>query len=100
MQGPPASYLLDVRGEEARADGARHRLSTATRPELIQQLGNVVLGRVLADDQRRADLTVGPTLRHQRQDLALTRAQPALPRGVRRSRSRAWLGQLLRVSHQ
>ena len=59
-------WLRSAWRKQTGVDRARYGLRTTARAELIQQLC-VIFGGVLADDQRRSNLSVGLAFRHQRQ---------------------------------
>jgi len=57
------------------AVSSRSRRQAVAHPELGQNPGNVGAGRLLGDEQRLADLTVGAAFCQKRQHLRLTYAE-------------------------
>src|SRR5690606_27837173 len=65
----PDPRRLDL--DPALPDRVDHRLGAVADAQLAEDRGDVVLDRLLADEQTLADLPVGDALRHQLQDLEL-----------------------------
>ena len=102
ISGCGAPFDISVDGDQVFPERVHHGFTPGVQAELVKDVADVILDRVLRDEQLLADFAAGHALSHELQHLNLAPGQRRPPTGddIAVSEQLAHVGEQLRCHHR